>query len=57
MDDDMLEAYVRQYIEAQNTPEIIFSWQGGEPTMLGLEYFERIVELQKKYQRGDSNLQ
>ncbi|WP_394240664.1 anaerobic sulfatase maturase [Vibrio astriarenae] len=50
MDEDMLEAYVRQYIEAQNTPEIIFSWQGGEPTMLGLEYFERIVELQKKYQ-------
>ncbi|MDN2482703.1 anaerobic sulfatase maturase [Vibrio agarivorans] len=50
MDDAMLEAYIRQYIEAQNTPEIIFSWQGGEPTMLGLEYFERIVELQKKYQ-------
>ncbi|MGR5168719.1 anaerobic sulfatase maturase [Vibrio astriarenae] len=50
MVDAMLEAYIRQYIEAQNTPEIIFSWQGGEPTMLGLEYFERIVELQKKYQ-------
>ncbi len=50
MDDETLETYIRQYIEGQNTPEIIFSWQGGEPTMLGLEYFEKIVELQKKYQ-------
>ncbi len=50
MNDEMLEAYIRQYIEVQNTPEIIFSWQGGEPTMLGLPYFEKIVEFQKKYQ-------
>jgi len=50
MDDETLERYIRQYIEGQNTPEIIFSWQGGEPTMLGLEYFQKIVELQKKYQ-------
>ncbi|MGB1320557.1 MAG: anaerobic sulfatase maturase [Vibrio gallaecicus] len=50
MDDETLETYIRQYIEGQNTPEIIFSWQGGEPTMLGLEYFEKIVLLQKKYQ-------
>lgn len=50
MDDELLEAYIKQYIEGQNTPEIIFSWQGGEPTMLGLEYFEKIVALQKKYQ-------
>ncbi|MEZ8229107.1 anaerobic sulfatase maturase [Vibrio splendidus] len=49
MDDETLETYIRQYIEGQNTPEIIFSWQGGEPTMLGLAYFERVVELQKKY--------
>ena len=35
MDDETLESYIRQYIEGQNTPEIIFSWQGGEPTMLG----------------------
>jgi len=50
MDDETLETYIRQYIEGQNTPELIFSWQGGEPTMLGLDYFEKIVELQKKYQ-------
>ncbi|MFA0086775.1 anaerobic sulfatase maturase [Vibrio sp. 10N.261.51.F12] len=50
MDDETLETYIRQYIEGQNTPEIIFSWQGGEPTMLGLDYFEKIVGLQAKYQ-------
>ncbi|GAB7219684.1 anaerobic sulfatase maturase [Vibrio comitans] len=49
MSGDRLEAYVKQYIEAQNTPEIIFSWHGGEPTLLGVDYFERVVELQKKY--------
>ncbi|MCV5978768.1 anaerobic sulfatase maturase, partial [Escherichia coli] len=49
MDDETLESYIRQYIEGQNTPEIIFSWQGGEPTMLGLDYFKRIVELQDQY--------
>ncbi|MEZ9703615.1 anaerobic sulfatase maturase [Vibrio breoganii] len=50
MSEHDLEQYIKQYIEAQNTPEIIFSWQGGEPTLLGLPYFEKIVELQKKYQ-------
>ncbi|GAL17322.1 putative arylsulfatase regulatory protein [Vibrio maritimus] len=50
MDEMMLEQYIKNYIEGQNTPEIIFSWQGGEPTMLGLDYFKKIVELQAKYQ-------
>ncbi|MFC5080026.1 anaerobic sulfatase maturase [Vibrio thalassae] len=50
MDEGLLEQYIKNYIEGQNTPEIIFSWQGGEPTMLGLSYFEKVVELQKKYQ-------
>ncbi|MGR5176283.1 anaerobic sulfatase maturase [Vibrio mediterranei] len=49
MDKLALETYIRQYIEGQNTPEIIFSWQGGEPTLLGLEYFKKVVELQNKY--------
>ena len=49
MDEETLETYIRQYIAGQNTPEIIFSWQGGEPTMLGLDYFKTIVELQNKY--------
>ncbi|MDK6758116.1 anaerobic sulfatase maturase, partial [Klebsiella pneumoniae] len=41
---------IRQYIQSQDGEEIIFSWQGGEPTLMGLEFFEKVVELQKKYQ-------
>ncbi len=47
-----LEAYVRQMIEASveaGMPEVAFAWQGGEPTMLGADYFRQIVALQKKY--------
>lgn len=49
METSMLERYIRQYIEAQNGDEIIFSWQGGEPTMLGIEFFRDIVQIQKRY--------
>ena len=49
MNDEVLEQYVRQHIEAQDVPEISFAWQGGEPTLMGLEFFRRVVELQKKY--------
>ena len=49
MSDDLLESYIRQYIEQQNAPQIVFSWQGGEPTLLGLDFFKKVVMLQKKY--------
>ena len=52
MPDDVLEAYVRQYIESQDAGEIEFAWQGGEPTLLHVEYFRRVVSLQKKYANG-----
>jgi uncharacterized protein len=51
MTDEVLEAYVQQYIEAQDGPEIVFSWQGGEPTLLGLDFFRKAVALQQKYSR------
>jgi uncharacterized protein len=47
--DEMLENYIRQYIDGQNWKEIVFSWQGGEPTLLGVDFFRRVVELEKKY--------
>jgi len=47
--DDVLETFIRQYFEGQNCKEIVFSWQGGEPTLLGLEFFKKVVELEKKY--------
>ncbi|MGX9520270.1 anaerobic sulfatase maturase [Vibrio mediterranei] len=50
LDDQKLEKFIKDYIQGQNTPQITFSWQGGEATMLGLPYFEKIVEFQEKYQ-------
>ena len=47
--DDMLETFIRQYFEGQNHKEVVFSWQGGEPTLLGLDFFRKAVELEKKY--------
>ncbi len=51
MSDEVLESYIRQYIEGVTANEIVFSWQGGEPTMLGLDYFKKIVEFEKKYSK------
>ena len=53
MRDEVLEAYIRQYIEGQGAaPEVQFAWQGGEPTLMGVAFFRRLVELQKKYGAG-----
>ena len=51
MANDLLEEYTRQYIAAQRVPEVTFAWQGGEPTLIGLEFFRLAVALQKKYRR------
>ena len=48
----VLESYIRQYIEAQDAPVISFAWQGGEPTLLGVDYFRNIVRLQQQYANG-----
>jgi uncharacterized protein len=52
MSDAVLESYVRQYIEDQAAPEISFAWQGGEPTLLGVDFFRKVVELQARYAGG-----
>ena len=49
MADDLLEEYIVQHIEACPIELIFFSWHGGEPTILGIDYFRRIVELQQKH--------
>ena len=49
---DVLESYIRQTIEASveaGMTEVPFAWQGGEPTMLGVDYFKQVVALQNKY--------
>ncbi len=52
MSDEVLELFIRQHIESQNIPRISFTWQGGEPTLLGVDYFRKAVELQKKWAGG-----
>jgi uncharacterized protein len=52
MTPEVMETYIQQYIASQNTLEVTFSWQGGEPTLLGLEYFKKIVELQRRHSGG-----
>lgn len=61
MEGEMLEQYIKSYIEQQNTDQIVFHWQGGEPTLLGVAYFKEVIRLQKKYARKgvriENNLQ
>jgi uncharacterized protein len=52
MSDAVLEQYIRQYIHSQPAAEINFAWQGGEPTLLGVDFFRKVVELQKKFADG-----
>lgn len=49
MSENVLEKYIIQHIQASTEPVINFSWHGGEPTILGVDYFRKIVDLQKKY--------
>lgn len=56
MSDAVLEAYVRRYITEQASGEIHFAWQGGEPTILGIEFFRKVLSLQRKYAAGKTVL-
>lgn len=57
MDEVTLERFTQQYIDAQRVPEVTFAWQGGEPTLMGLEFFERAVKFQKKYKKPGMQIQ
>lgn len=49
MTEEILEEYIKQYIDAQPGPVVNFGWQGGEPTLRGLDFFKKAVKLQQKY--------
>jgi uncharacterized protein len=51
MSDETMQSYVRQAIEGQSVPEVTIAWQGGEPTLMGLDFFRRAVDAEKKYAR------
>src|SRR5260370_42657830 len=52
MSSETLDRYIRQYIAAQASGEVHFAWQGGEPTLLGVDFFRKVVELQQRYAGG-----
>jgi uncharacterized protein len=49
MPDKVLGAFIAKYVASQPTPVVEFVWQGGEPTLLGIDFFRRVVELQKPF--------
>ena len=51
MSDNLLEEYIRQYIDAQRVNDINFAWQGGEPTLMGLEFFRQAARYQQRHKR------
>ncbi len=52
MSDERLEAFIRDYIAAQPGNEVSFAFQGGEPTLLGVNFFRKVVKFQKKHANG-----
>ena len=52
MSDAVLAAYIQQQIAAQRGKEILFAWQGGEPTLMGIDFFERDLALHVRYDEG-----
>jgi uncharacterized protein len=51
MSDEVLEAYIRQLIEAHQVDQVNIAWQGGEPTLMGLDFYRRAMELADKHRR------
>jgi uncharacterized protein len=56
MTDDLLKIYIRQILDAQPTPEVSLNWQGGEPTLMGLDFFKQSVEYVEKYKKTGQKL-
>ena len=52
MTEEVLETYIRQYIQQQEVADINFAWQGGEPTLLGVDFFRKVVAIQQKHAKG-----
>ena len=49
MPEEVLESFIREKINSNDYPIEHFAWQGGEPTLLGVDYFRKVVELQKRH--------
>ena len=56
MADELLEIYIRQLLESHQVPEVNVAWQGGEPTLMGLDFFKRSVEYTEKYRKSEQQI-
>ena len=52
MSEQVLEKFIDEYIASQNVPVVQFVWHGGEPTMLGMDFYKKALDLQNQYSRG-----
>jgi serine-type anaerobic sulfatase-maturating enzyme len=57
MADDLLDTYIRQLLESQPGPDVTIAWQGGEPTLMGLDFFRLAVDYIQKYRRPDVHIE
>lgn len=57
MSDETMTAYIRQTIEGQSAPEVTIAWQGGEPTLMGLDFFRRAMDVEKAYARPGQRIE
>jgi uncharacterized protein len=57
MSEEVHDAYIRQLMETHHVPQVTVAWQGGEPTLMGLDFFRRSVEIQKKYQKPGTSIE
>lgn len=52
LSDELLERFIREYLQCQTTQEVLFTWHGGETLMRPISFYKRALELQQKYARG-----
>ena len=52
MSEELLERFTQAYIEAQTTPEVLFTWHGGEPMARPLAFYKKAIALQRRYAKG-----
>ena len=57
MSDEVMESHIRQVLEAQSTPEVTIAWQGGEPTLMGIDFYRRVMTTVKQYQNAGTTLE
>jgi uncharacterized protein len=53
---EMLEEYIKQLLQSHKIPEVAVSWQGGEPMLMGLDFFKKSIEFVEKYKRPDQRI-